>query len=389
MFQKWLRKIPLTWQQLMKDKTRFLVALAGIAFADILIFVQTGFESALFESSTAPHRNLNADLFIVNSHFETVYAKLNFPQQRLYQTRGFAGVKSVTPLHIAFGTWKNPQTRRNQRILVFGINPAHRAFQFPEVNQNRHQLQNINSILFDRNSLPEFGPIPSLLQQQSTVAAELNNKKVRVSGLYSLGVSFAAYGNVITSDSSFLRLFPYRNPNKVEVGLIKLQPNADIESVARNLRAALPEDVTVLTKDIFIKMEESYWSQTSPIGFIFALGVIVSFIVGIVIVYQILYSDVSDHLKEYVTLKAMGYSDRFLLIILAQEALFLAVLGYMPGLLLTFGLYNVTAAATMLPIYMTVERGVIVLIITISMCFISGAIAMKKLRSADPADLLY
>jgi putative ABC transport system permease protein len=388
MFRKWLRKIPLTWQQLMKEKIRLLVALAGIAFADILIFANTGFESALFESSTAPHRSLNADLFIVNSHFETVYYVKSFPRQRLYQARGFAGVESVTPLYVSLGTWKNPDTRRSQRILVFGTNPGDRAFLFPDVNRNLSKLQNINHILFDRTSLPEFGQIASLLQQKSNVEAELNNTTVRVSGLFALGVSFAAYGNVITSDSTFLGLFPYRNLDQAEVGLVKLQPNTDIELVARNLRASLPEDVMVLTKKTFTEMEEKYWSQTTPIGFIFSLGVVVSFTVGIVIVYQILYSDVSAHLTEYVTLKAMGYSDRFLLAILSQEALFLAILGYIPGFILTMGLYKMTANATMLPIYMTVERAIMVLILTLVMCFISGAIAMGKLQSADPADLL-
>ncbi|WP_143288298.1 ABC transporter permease DevC, partial [Calothrix rhizosoleniae] len=290
--------------------------------------------------------------------------------------------------YLSLGTWKNPETKRRHRILVFGINPTESTFKFLEDNQSRHKLQNINSILFDRTSLPEFGPIPSLLRQQSTVKTELNDTTVQVNGLFALGVSFAAYGNVITSDSSFLRLFPYLNLNQVKVGLIKLQENADIDLVASNLRSGLPEDVMVLTKNTFIKMEENYWSQTTPIGFIFSLGVIISFTVGIVIVYQILYSDVSAHLNEYVTLKAMGYNNRFLLSILAQEALVLAVLGYIPGLFLTIGLYNITSTATLLPIYMTVKRGGIVLILTIFMCFISGAIAMKKLRTADPADLL-
>ncbi|NRB07872.1 MAG: FtsX-like permease family protein [Richelia sp.] len=388
MFRKWLRKIPLTWQQLMKEKIRLIVALAGIAFADILIFANTGFESALFESSTAPHRNLNADLFIVNAHFETVYYVKSFPRQRLYQARGFSGVESVTPLYISLGTWKNPETRRSQRILAFGVNPAERAFLFPEVTQNLHKLQSLNNILFDRTSLPEFGPIASLFQQQGRVEGELNNTTVRVSGLFALGVSFAAYGNVITSDSTFLRLFPYRNLDQTEVGLVKLQPNTDIESVARSLRAKLPEDVMVLNKKAFTQMEERYWSQTTPIGFIFSLGVVVSFTVGIVIVYQILYSDVSAHLTEYVTLKAMGYSDRFLLALLSQEALLLAVLGYIPGFILTIGLYKMTALATMLPIYMTIERAILVLVLTLVMCLISGVIAMGKLQSADPADLL-
>jgi putative ABC transport system permease protein len=113
----------------------------------------------------------------------------------------------------------------------------------------------------------------------------------------------------------------------------------------------------------------------------------VGFIVGIVIVYQILYTDVANHLPEYATLKAMGYSDRYLLGVLLQESLLLAILGYIPGFLISLGLYQLAFAATMLPIGMKVERAVFVLVMTFAMCSFSGVIAIQKLRSADPADV--
>ncbi|MFO5473947.1 MAG: FtsX-like permease family protein, partial [Dolichospermum sp.] len=133
--------------------------------------------------------------------------------------------------------------------------------------------------------------------------------------------------------------------------------------------------------------EKDYWANGTGIGFIFGLGVIVGFIVGIVIVYQILYSDVSDHLPEYATLKAMGYTDNYLLRVLLQEALLLAALGYLPALFLSFGIYQLTFTATLLPIAMKLDRAINVFILTVIMCTISGAIAMQKLRSADPADI--
>ncbi len=153
------------------------------------------------------------------------------------------------------------------------------------------------------------------------------------------------------------------------------------------LAAGLPNDVRVLTLEGFAEVEKQYWETGTAIGFIFTLGTAVGFIVGIVIVYQILYSDVSDHLPEYATLKAMGYTDRYLLGVLLQEALFLAILGFLPGFILSFGLYQVTYAATMLPIFMKTERAIRVWILTVIMCSFSGAIAMRKLRSADPADV--
>ena len=83
----------------------------------------------------------------------------------------------------------------------------------------------------------------------------------------------------------------------------------------------------------------------------------------------------------------MGYSHLFLLKLVFQEALILAFLGYIPGYLLSVLLYDLTRGATFLPIFMTVERGAFVLILTLVMCFISGMIAIRKLQDADPADI--
>ncbi len=387
MFPKFSRKTPLAWRQLMKEKTRLAVAVAGIAFADILMFVQMGFQASLFESTMRPQQILATDLVLLNPHYETVFAAKSFPKELLYQTLAFEGVESVVPLYIDIARWRNPKTLRSRNILVFGTDPATKAFNFPDINQNIPQLQMLNQVLFDQGARPEFGPISSMFQQNSNVEIEVNNVNVKVAGLFTLGASFAADGNIITSDSTFMRLFPQRQPRQIEVGLINLKPHADVEQVAKTLRANLPNDVMLLTRESFANLEKSYWDNSTPIGFIFGLGVIVGFIVGVVIVYQILYSDVSEHLPEYATLKAMGYGEIYLLGIIIQEAFFLAVLAYFPGFVVSAGLYELARAATMLPMGMSVNRAITVFILTLTMCFFSGAIAIRKLQSADPADV--
>lgn len=384
---KLFRKTPLAWRQLMKEKTRLAVAVAGITFADMLMFIQLGFESALFDAAVQPHRNLQADLVLINPQFQTLFSVKSFSRERLYQTLGYDGVQSVNSVYISTGQWRNPETRLDRAILVWGIDPAQNAFKFPEVQQNQDQLKQLHQVLFDQAGRPEYGAVGEIFQQTGNFHTELNNKAVNVRGVFSNGASFAADGNVITSDSTFLQLFPDRQRDRIEVGLITLKPGADPETVRSQLIAGLPNDVIVLTPEGFAQTEKKYWAEGTGIGFIFGLGVGVGFIVGIVIVYQILYSDVSEHLPEYATLKAMGYSDRYLLGVLLQEALFLAVLGFIPAFFLSFGLYQVTYAATMLPIAMKVDRAITVFILTIIMCSFSGAIAMRKLRSADPADV--
>ena len=383
---KLFRRTPLALRQVMKEKTRLMVAIAGIAFADILMFVQMGFESALYDAAIKPHLNLQADLVLINPKFQTLFSVKNFSRDRLYQTLGHEAVESVSPVYIATGQWRNPETRQERAILVWGIDPTTTAFKFPEVNQNRDSLKQLNHVLFDRASRPEYGAIADWLQQGS-VDTEIDGLAVTVKGLFTNGSSFAADGNIITSDSTFLQIFSQRQSDRIEVGLINLKPSTNPERVKLQLEAILPNDIKVLTLQEFAEVEKQYWANGTGIGFIFGLGVIVGFIVGIVIVYQILYSDVSQHLPQYATLKAMGYSDRYLLVVLLQEALLLALLGYLPGLLLSWGLYQVAYAATLLPISMKLNRAISVLILTTIMCSVSGAIAMKKLQAADPADV--
>ena len=385
MLPKLFRRTPIALRQVMKEKTRLVVAIAGIAFADILMFVQMGFENALYDAAIKPHLNLQADLVLINPKFQTLFSVKDFSRDRLYQTLGHQAVESVSPVYISTGQWRNPETRQERAILVWGIDPVTTAFNFPEVEQNRDNLKQLDRVLFDRASRPEYGAIADWMQQGG-VETEIDGKAITVKGLFTLGSSFAADGNIITSDSTFLRIFPQRQSDRVEVGLIDLKPGVDPE-VRSQIAEMLPNDVRVLTPEEFAEIEKQYWAEGTGIGFIFGLGVIVGFIVGTVIVYQILYSDVSQHLPQYATLKAMGYSDRYLLAMLLQEALLLALLGYFPGLLLSFGLYQIAYTATLLPIAMKLETAISVLILTAIMCSVSGAIAMKKLSSADPADV--
>jgi putative ABC transport system permease protein len=380
------KHIPLAWLQLTQQKSRLAIALAGIAFADMLIFIQLGFQDALYDSAVEPHRNLKADLVLINPQLQTLFSVKSFQRDRLYQTLGYDGVETVASIYIATGQWRNPTTKLDRAILIWGIDPTKPTFTFPEVNQNLAKIQPLNRVLFDRAGRPEYGDIEIEYKQKGAFEVELNSKVVTVEGIFTNGASFAADGNVITSDSTFLTLFPTRKASDIEVGLITLKPSANPVLVQREIAAGMP-DLRVLTLEEFAGVEKTYWESQGAIGFIFGLGVIVGFIVGIVIVYQILYTDVTDRLPEYATLKAMGYSDRYLVAIVVQEALILAILGFLPSMGVAMGLYQVAKSATLLPIVMKLDRAIFVLILTILMCAGSGAIAVRKLQAADPAEL--
>jgi putative ABC transport system permease protein len=381
-----LKHIPLSWLQLIEHKSRLAIAIAGIAFADLLIFVQLGFQDALYDSAIAPHQNLQADLVVINPHFQSLISVKSFQRDQLYQTLGFNGVKSVNSLYIGTGLWRNPTTRIDRAILIWGVDPSQSTFTFPEVQQKLDKIKSLNRVLFDRAGRPEYGDIEKDYQAKGAFEVEVNSKLLTVEGIFTNGASFAADGNVITSDSTFLNLFPERKRSNIDVGLITLKPGAHRKLIQQEIATTMPE-LRILTIEEFAAIEKNYWESQGAIGFIFTLGVIVGFIVGIVIVYQILHTEVSDRLPEYATLKAMGYTDRYLFSIVLQEALILALLGFLPGMAASIGLYQIAQAATLLPIVMKVDRAIFVLILTIVMCVSSGSIAIRKLQAADPADL--
>jgi putative ABC transport system permease protein len=381
------RKTPLAWRQLIKAKGRFLVAVSGIAFADILILMQLGFQAALFDSNTRLHNLLNTDLVLINPKAQNLGLINTFPRRRLFQAANLPEVASTSPLYVRLGSWKNPESKIESSVIVIGFNPKSSPFKLPEVQQNLNLIKYPDKLLFDSFSSRKYQSTIAKITQGQPISTELQGRKVTIVGLYKIGASFTAEASIMTSDQNFLRIFSQQEAGQVNVGLINLKPGNNANLVAAKLRSQLPDDVKVLTRQEFINFERKYWETSTTIGFIFSLGVVMGFLVGVIIVYQILYSDVSDHLAEYATLKAMGYSNFYLLNVVFQEAAILAVIGYTPGFVISTGLYMLISNATKLPLMMTLGVGINILILTIIMCTISGAIAMQKLRSADPADI--
>jgi len=381
-------KTPLAWLQLSRERIRLLIALAGISFADILMFMQLGFKTALLNSSVRVHEKVQGDVFLMNPQSDALIAMKSFSSRRLYEALGVEGVKSINPLYIGFTTWKNPETSKTRQIMIMGFNPKDQIFNLEGVQKNLDKLKQPDMVLFDDNSRPEYGAIPELFNAGNQIKTEVNNRQIEVAGLFTIGTTFGADGNVITSDLNFLRIFPDRDKGLIEIGVIKLAENANTEAVIKTLKNELSGgDVLVLSREEFLNYERSYWENTTPVGFVFTLGTVMGLIVGTVIVYQILYTDVADHLPEYATLKAMGYTNNYLLVVVFQQAIILACIGFLPGLGFSTFLYTVTAKATGLPIFLNKSLIISVFLLTLFMCGFSGAIAVNKLKSADPADI--
>lgn len=379
--------LSLAWRQLAREPMRMVVAGAGVAFAVTLIFMQLGFQRALFDSAVRLHTRLDGDMFLISRQSDYLVGMKPFSRRRLYQAGGFRGVESVHAIYTGLTAWKNPATHESRNIFAIGFDPKDSIIKIAGLTERLRDLQMPDVVLYDRLSRPEFGPVVSWFDAGRPVATEAAGRAVRVVGLFDLGTSFGIDGNLITSDINFLRILTYRSPGLIDIGLIRVAPGFDPQAVRDTLAASLPKDVLVLTKQQFAEREKHFWGTSMPIGFLFSFGAAMGLVVGTIIVYQILFADVSDHLTEYATLKAMGYTNAYLFAVVLQQAIILALLGYVPGLAISWELYRRARESTHLPLQLTLSVSAAVLGLTVLMCCISGAITLRKIRSADPAEI--
>ncbi|OHB76778.1 MAG: hypothetical protein A2W31_12565 [Planctomycetes bacterium RBG_16_64_10] len=397
-----LGRTPLARKNLTHNGPRLLVAVSGIGFAVVLMFMQTGFKNALFDSTVQVIRSLDADLLIVGSAQYALPAKQTFPRQRLYQARGCRGVAAASPLYMEsfFAVWKpsradrpsgQPEARPSPiRVLAFDLSAP--VFCLPDVIDQTAALQAPNTALVDRKSKPKYCVPASLDEVRRQRGAELSDRSIRLVGTFHLGTDFANDGTLIMSAANFAQYFPIRAPGQdplalVDLGIVQLQTPQAADGVRQQLEEILPDDVRVYTKQEFIDREIGFWRTSTPIGFIFRAGTFMGFVVGMIICYQIIFSSIVDHEAEFATLKAMGYPDRYFITLVLQTSLYLSVFSYLPGLLLSLWLYQLLSANTGLLMMLSIPRAAWVLLLTLTMCIISGCLAMRRVLAADPADL--
>jgi putative ABC transport system permease protein len=382
-------RTPLAWHNLTADARRLVTALAGVSFSVVLIFVFLGFKNGLYDSQLQLIKSLNGDIFIVNSLKYTLFIPEQFARRRIYQAQAFDGIESGYALYINLGNWKNPLTHRTRSLRALAFNPQEPVLNLPEIAQYQQALEAPWTALLDTRSRQEVGP------QTPGLKTHLEDRQVELVGTFTLGTDFSAGdGNIIMSDQNFIRYFGNLGPevksrtlNTVDVGILNIRPGENAEGLAAALRESLPKDISILSRNQFLQQELEYWQKNTSIGFVFSLLSSLSFVVGIILVYQILYTDVADHWSEYATLKAMGYSNARLLWTVMQQALILSIIGFLPGFGISAALYHLISSSTGLVLSLTLERITNIYLATIAMCVISGALAMRKVLTTDPAEV--
>lgn len=381
-------KIPLTVLNLLNQRLRTVVALAGVAFAVLLVFMQLGFLASAQTAAVILLDKFDFDAAIVSADYMEVSRASSFPRPRLDQALAVHGVERVAPVYVSGNLWRivdDDVKRRGRRrsIMVVGFDVNNHVLCDRDINRQLDLLKVDGSLLIDTQTRKYFG------ERDIKVETNLGAGRIRVAGKFTIGTGYGADGLVVMSDRTFARVFGGYPLDRVSVGLIKFAPGACAEDVATALRRLqmANDEIRVLTRRELLEKETRFWVEKTAVGKIFTFGVIVALVVGMVFVYQVLSSDIANRYPEYATLKAMGYPRAYLSWLVVQQALLYAVIGYVPGLLLAYALYWLAVASIGLPIWMTAGRAIVVFLLALTMCVASGLLAMRKVQTADPADL--
>jgi putative ABC transport system permease protein len=409
------RTPPLALRNVVHGGVRSLLAIAGVTFSITLVLLQLGFLEAVRITATTVFDQLDFDVILVSPQYEQFFGPGAFPRRRLKEAESVPGVSGARPLYAGMAFWRcppfpvestvgaepaieklgvlkrwwlgnrRPRPLQLRELLVLGVDPEHNPFHDPiksQVEAAVPRLRSRDRLLLNAWSSPDFGP-----QSRAEFSGwELNGRAVEVVGEFTLQRSFGADAAVLTSDENFARAFQMPGVGQVNFGLLTVPP-PQVDEVVRQLAERLPPDVRALSRADLVAMEEDYWVRQTATGKIFAYGVVITILVAAVVIYQVLATDIRDHITEYATLKAMGHTNGFLSRVVVTQAIIYALAAYLPAVLIGAGLYRATEALANIPMRLTPANLLLVLALTLGASLVSAFLTLNKVRAAEPAEL--
>ncbi|MFK7734616.1 MAG: FtsX-like permease family protein [Pirellulaceae bacterium] len=391
-------RTPLAWKNLTSSWAKCALAATGVGFAVVLMFMQIGFQRALIDNNVRVMTLLDpsvANLAIMSRARYNVSTEQRFPRSLLEQAIAHPAIRQGCVLSMERGTARvTVENWTGKPIRVLALEMGKPEFLADAGLYSRlNAADSKDGVLLDTRSKRFYG-FASELTELGEQWIELNGKRVLVEERFDLGTDFGNDGTLLMSERMHSEYFPYRNlrgrpTDVVDIGFLELDPAAGLspQQVAKQIEALSPNEIMVQPTLGLIAKEKRFWELQTPVGKIFLIGTIMGLLVGAIICYQIQFTDITEHMPEFATLKAMGYGPMYFWSLVLSQSFYLACLGFVPGIAVAQTLYFVLSESSGLIMEMDVTRIVSVWVLTLVMCAVSGALAIRKLFNADPASL--
>jgi putative ABC transport system permease protein len=419
-FSYTLPMVSLARKNLLEDLPRFLVAQAGIMFAVSLVTLQAGIFNGFTRSTNQLIYNASADIWVASDSQVQIELTLPLPLSHVLEARQVEGVAQAEALIFSNAMWR-PTNKEIGLVRLVGFDPNGQLFTPQNLKQGGvSDLTEPYTVMIDQTTLSTLdvkgiGSVANINSIPTSVVGLTQGNRAIVSNPFAFTSLKSANAYITAGQQSNISctlpsgsqevvctnisepslqtgtpIEPPPIPEKLVASdlityiLIKAKPGEDLQALKQKLNAALPNTKSY-TRSEFIRKNQTYWQQRTGVGFILGLGAIVGIIVGVIIVGQILYSSVSDHLKEFGTLKAMGASDWTVYGVIIEQAIWMAVLGYLPSVALCYGVAIWTYTTQGILILITPISAITVFGVTVAMCVSSAIFAIQKVTRLDPA----
>jgi len=388
--------INLAFANIVSNWGKTILSLAGIGVAILLIFMQLGFRGAVADTATNIYDRLDFDLLVRSRNYLHFIDAGTISPNICHEISSIEGVESVKFLNVSVASWRNA-AGEFKGLLLLGIEPEDHPLQDSAIAEQLRHLQSLDALLIDQKTHREFSPRDGRRFSRNDIGRTVfvADQPMRIQGIFSMGAGLASNGAAIVSADSFYQLIPLFRGERVTFGLIKLSADQNRSSMLKQLQQRfavggqdpLTYSVDILDRQQVIQRELDRWMGETPIGFIFSLGVMLAFLVGAAIVYMVLGNDVANRLNEYATIRAMGYTNYYLALVVMRQAVYLALFAFFPTWLVAMGLYGLTTWLAGIELEMNFTRVCFVFFLTLLMCCLSGGLALRKLWQVAPADL--
>jgi putative ABC transport system permease protein len=371
------------WRVLNHQRGRTALAVGGVFVAILLIFVELGFFIAVPQGGMLIYDHMRFDLLLASKDYVFMAQSWQFPRAALADALTVPGVATAAPVYLGDAKWQDPAGGRRIDMTVIGFDPRSLALEVPDVERQTTVLDHADTILVDGSTRSIFGPLTT------GRVVDLDGHKMTIGGHYRLGTGFLGLGVALAEldQATFFVIFPHRSPDQVNLGLVTLKPGADPDKVAAALSRALPADTQVFTRAGLTRHEVAYWTTKTGTGIIFGSGLVVAFVVGIMILYQTLATQIARQLPQFAMLKAIGYRNRTLDAIVLAEAALIMLVAFVPALAAALGLYAAIRRETLLPVTLSAVELAAVFAAGLAMAIASALFSLARLRRADPADI--
>lgn len=370
--------LPLARRNLLHDRTRFLVTVAGIAFAIVLVIVQLGLFLGFTQTTSGVIDHSRADLWVMARGVQ--YFEVGFPiaERKLYRILADPDVAAAGKCLVQFAVWSGPDGARHN-VEVIGFDPRGGLGGPWNVTQGAvAALKQDNSVILDEFYSGALGV------ERIGDAVEVNGVRARVAG-FTRGIrSFTTTPFVFTSFQNALDYTRIRSDQTIFI-LVRAAPGADVAALKRRIAQRLP-DLAIYTRAEFARRTRDYWLFTTGAGIALLVAAMLGLLVGSVVVAQTIYAITVDHQRDYATLKAIGASNRFICGVILRQAALSAVLGYAAGMAIALAIVKLSRSwgAVILAPW---QLAAVMLALALLMCAGASIVSIQKVLRLQPAQV--